>query len=129
RTPPPARSRARPAPRPGRARASPQGQYGRSRRLEPEEPLDLVPDHDCEPDAGRDPRRQREPEAQPREVALVGPLLPVAALDPLAAVVPRDRRRVEQLLLDALSLRQSHARSLVGHTWGGRKMAVARETT
>ena len=107
-------------------------------RLEPEQLLDLVPDHDREADARRDHGDQREPEPEPCEAALPGAILTHPPLDPLASVVALDRGWIEQVLLDVLSLGQGHAQSLEGlgagaprlrHTWPGAKMAVAREST
>jgi hypothetical protein len=95
------------------------------RGLQAEELLNLVPDQDGEGDAGGDHDGQDEPEAQAGQAPLPSPVFAYAAFDPLPAVVPLDRRRVEQLLLDVLSFGQGHAGSLKSLRLGrrGRKPA------
>src|SRR5437763_9196462 len=104
--------------------------YPRFAPLEAEQAVDLVPDQDGQRDAGRDHERHRQPEAQAGQHPLASAVLAGPPPQPLPAVGLLHGRRVEQLLLDLLALRQSHARESKGpYFLRGTRMTLARAPT
>ncbi len=81
-------------------------------RLEAEEPLDLVPDHDREVRGQDDQRRKHDPEAHARQAALADPIFACAATGSVEPVRPVDRRGIDwRRLVDGILTpgRLSHA--------------------
>ena len=72
--------------------------------------MNLVPDHHREADARADHDHHREPEAERRQLPFVRSLFEVPALESLSSVLAVNGGRVEQIVLDLLPLRLSHAR-------------------
>jgi hypothetical protein len=81
-------------------------------RLEAEEPLDLVPDHDREIGGEDDQGRQHDPEAPACEAPLANAVLSGAATGPMEPVRPVDRGGIDwRRLVDGILTpgRLSHA--------------------
>jgi hypothetical protein len=81
-------------------------------RLEAEEPLDLVPDHDREVGGQDDQRREDDPETHARQAALADPILARAATGSVEPVRPVDRGGIDwRRLVDGILTpgRLSHA--------------------